>query len=50
MMHERHFKEAFALSIYNPAIDGLSADIAEVVVHDERDGQGKPVVVVRQGG
>jgi hypothetical protein len=25
MMHERRFREAFALSIYKPAIDGLSA-------------------------
>src|SRR4051812_12561288 len=25
MMRERHFKEAFALSIYKPAVDGLSA-------------------------
>ena len=26
MMHERRFKEAFALSIYKPAIEGLSAE------------------------
>src|SRR3954462_515590 len=25
MMREKHFKEAFALSIYTPAIEGLSA-------------------------
>jgi hypothetical protein len=43
MMRERHFKEAFALSIYKPAIDGLSAEeFAELQPDFERMGAAIP--------
>lgn len=43
MMRERHFKEAFALSIYKPAIDGLSAaEFAELQPDFEKMGAAIP--------
>jgi hypothetical protein len=43
MMRERHFKEAFALSIYKPAIEGLSAqEFAELQPDFEKMGAAIP--------
>lgn len=46
MMHEKHFKEAFALTIYSPAIDGLSAEEFEELRPDfEKMGDAVPANV-----